>query len=466
MLRFATALALVHLAAAVPGARVPPKGFNTFDRYGDINASALVALGEQMAAQLLPLGYDTLVLDGGWSETLLANGTRVQHLDGLGRPVPSPAKFPEGMRPVADALHALGLRLGLWIIRGVHGAAERAALPIPSCADAAAASVDQIVDTHCAVEAAKNCTCLWDAPWAAVNASAPCAQAYYDGLAELLVGTYGADFVKIDCVFGEPEYTDDIALFARAIDAASGGAARVSLSPGGEAHPDRGAAVAARGWATMYRVVTDFHGTWYGWGGLQQMAFIAGNFSAARLAGANGTWPDLDMLPPPDGARDRPDAPTDKERLMYSLYALARSPRMYAGTLPADAGSLGLLAHPTLEALHARGDAAAPYAYAGNCSCEGDATGSCTIPRDAFPPCVARWSAAVDGARVVAWLNIGENASAPDALALADAGVPAGAAVAVTDVWANQTLGVVANGSFAVPSIPPHGVRMYTLTPV
>ena len=283
MLRFVAALALARLAAAVPGARVPPKGFNTFDRYGDINASALVALGEQMAAQLLPLGYDTLVLDGGWSETLLANGTRVQHLDGLGRPVPSPAKFPAGLRPVADALHALGLRFGLWIIRGVHGAAERARLPIPSCADAAAASVDQIVDAHCAVEAAKNCTCLWDEPWAAVNASAPCAQAYYDSLARLLLDDYDADLVKIDCVFGLPEYTDDIALFARAMDAADaarrakraasaseraplggggGGAALVSLSPGGEAHPDRGAAVAANAWASMYRVVTDFHGTW------------------------------------------------------------------------------------------------------------------------------------------------------------------------------------------------------------
>jgi len=31
----------------------------------------------------------------------------------------------------------------------------------------------------------------------------------------------------------------------------------------------------------MYRIVTDFHGGWYGWGGLQQAIFIAGNFTAA-----------------------------------------------------------------------------------------------------------------------------------------------------------------------------------------
>ena len=35
----------------------------------------------------------------------------------------------------------------------------------------------------------------------------------------------------------------------------------------------------------------------YGWGGLQQAIFIAGNFTAAGLNGANGTYPDLDMLP-------------------------------------------------------------------------------------------------------------------------------------------------------------------------
>lgn len=141
------------------------------------------------------------------------------------------------MRPVADALHALGLRFGLWIIRGVHDLAERARL-----AAHPAATVDQIVDTHCRVEAAKNCTCLWDAPWAATNASAPCAQAYADSLAELLVGDFDVDFVKIDCVFGVPEYTDDIALFARAADKANAkhrsaarGGALVSLSPGGEA---------------------------------------------------------------------------------------------------------------------------------------------------------------------------------------------------------------------------------------
>ena len=47
---------------------------------------------------------------------------------------------------------------------------------------------------------------------------------------------------------------------------------------------------------TMYRIVTDFHGGWYGWGGLQQSLMIQGNFSAAGLNGANGTWPDPDMV--------------------------------------------------------------------------------------------------------------------------------------------------------------------------
>ena len=43
---------------------------------------------------------------------------------------------------------------------------------------------------------------------------------------------------------------------------------------------------------TMYRIVTDFHGGWYGWGGLQQSIMFQGNFSEAGLNGANNTWPD------------------------------------------------------------------------------------------------------------------------------------------------------------------------------
>lgn len=65
----------------------------------------------------------------------------------------------------------------------------------------------------------------------------------------------------------------------------------LSYSPGGGNTPEDGEWVADNRMCSMYRVVTDFHGGWYGWGGLQQAIFIAGNFSASGLLGDNETWP-------------------------------------------------------------------------------------------------------------------------------------------------------------------------------
>ena len=63
-------------------------------------------------------GYDTLVLDGGWSIQQPGN---VQLLDENGLPVPDPTRFPHGMKALAAEVHSLGLKFGLWNIRGVYG---------------------------------------------------------------------------------------------------------------------------------------------------------------------------------------------------------------------------------------------------------------------------------------------------------------------------------------------------------
>ena len=61
-----------------------------------LNDSSVVALADTLAAQLLPSGYEYLVIDGGWttSKISFANGSSVmrQNLDAWGRPVPAPER--------------------------------------------------------------------------------------------------------------------------------------------------------------------------------------------------------------------------------------------------------------------------------------------------------------------------------------------------------------------------------------
>ena len=97
-------------ARAATGARLaatPPMGWNDWAHYqcdytaADIvaNARALVRTG--LAAR----GYDTVTIDDCWM---------LQARDSQGNLQPDPGRFPQGMKPVAAAVHALGLKFGIY----------------------------------------------------------------------------------------------------------------------------------------------------------------------------------------------------------------------------------------------------------------------------------------------------------------------------------------------------------------
>ena len=104
--------------------RSAPRGYNTFDTYDSqsLNTSAATALAEAMAAQLLPSGYEYFALDAGWDRT-----DDTQHLDAWGRPVAAPRY---DLPKLASTVRGLGLKLGLWTIRGVHVDAVAKKLPV------------------------------------------------------------------------------------------------------------------------------------------------------------------------------------------------------------------------------------------------------------------------------------------------------------------------------------------------
>lgn len=89
-----------------------------------------------MASNLLSSGYDLITLDGGWSVSF----------DPYGRQVPDPKQYSD-FPALVKAVHALGLRLGVWTLRGIPVGAVKANLPIANssfhAADAARAPGDQ-----------------------------------------------------------------------------------------------------------------------------------------------------------------------------------------------------------------------------------------------------------------------------------------------------------------------------------
>jgi len=98
-------------AAQAPGgqflALTPPMGWNDWAHYQCgftaqtilDNAKSLVSTG--LAAR----GYNTLTIDDCWMQKMR---------DAQGNLVPDPGRFPQGMKPLADAIHAQGLKFGIY----------------------------------------------------------------------------------------------------------------------------------------------------------------------------------------------------------------------------------------------------------------------------------------------------------------------------------------------------------------
>jgi alpha-galactosidase len=88
-------------------AATPPMGWNDWDQYqcgftADTildNARALVSTG------LAALGYDTVTIDDCWM---------LKDRDASGNLQADPKRFPHGMKPVADAIHKMGLKFGIY----------------------------------------------------------------------------------------------------------------------------------------------------------------------------------------------------------------------------------------------------------------------------------------------------------------------------------------------------------------
>ena len=197
------------------------------------------------------------MLDGFWfSDPVAANS---ESLDPYGRPCPGAAKYPSAngsLKPLADAAHAAGLKLGIWQLFGVPKGAVTRRLPIFGSNG-----------KYTAADIALNSTVVPPCGWAAwegfsVNISHPAAELWYDSLA-LLWSEWDLDLVKLDCVFGG-DWTTQRALETVALSTAIEkvpATIALSLSPGGNMDAEK--LRDAEPFATAARVAPDLHGEWY-----------------------------------------------------------------------------------------------------------------------------------------------------------------------------------------------------------
>ncbi|MFF9063403.1 alpha-galactosidase [Streptomyces sp. NPDC014882] len=95
------------LAHVLPrGREIAPVLYNSWEATGfDVDEASQKALAERAAA----LGVELYVVDDGWF------GARRSDRAGLGDWTPAPERFPDGLGPLSDAVHGLGMRFGIWV---------------------------------------------------------------------------------------------------------------------------------------------------------------------------------------------------------------------------------------------------------------------------------------------------------------------------------------------------------------
>ena len=332
-------------------APTPPMGWNSYDAWGtSITEQELLANATTMREKLLPHGWNYLVIDARWYDTVSSfddrdfNKERVGAklaADQYGRVLPAENRFPsaadgQGFKPLADKIHAMGLKFGFHMMRGIPRQAVNAKTPIEGSAFTAADAGDP------------NNTCGWCPDMNGVRDTAA-GQAWYDSCARLWAA-WGVDFIKVDDL-SLPYSAHEIAMIRKALDKC-GRPIVFSTSPG---PTDVSHAAEISHLANMWRVSGDF---WDRWKDLDRAFDLLATWQGV---GGPGHWPDADMIPFGHigikctiAGKERQTLFTKDEQLtLLSLWALAPSPLMLGNNLPdMDAWTLSLLTNDEVIAVN------------------------------------------------------------------------------------------------------------------
>ncbi|AEG43588.1 glycoside hydrolase family 27 protein [Isoptericola variabilis] len=432
----------------------PPMGWNSWDSYGTtVTEDEVLANARFMAERMADVGWDTVVVDIQWYEPTARAGGYNQdapvQFDERGFLEPVIARFPSadggaGFAPLAAAVHDLGLRFGIHLMRGIARRAVEADLPVPGTEH----TTGEIAD--------RGSTCPWNPDCYGLRHDHPGAQAWLDAMIEHVVG-WGVDFLKVDDMLA-PYHADAIEALSLAVRRAElrhGRRVTVSLSPGTElslAHLEH-----LREHADMWRVSDDL---WDRWEDVEaQLTRLA---RWAPHSGPAG-WADADMLPLGRiGLRAERGEPrdslltADERRTMLSLWCLARSPLFVGGDLPtSDAATIADLTNPAVLDVARGSGGGRELLREGDLVVWGARGGG------------ERGGGELAGARWAGVFNTGREARRVRVPA-ASADLP-GAPEALTDVWTGERVrlapasAATAGDTVIDVDVPAHGVRLLRL---
>ncbi|WP_121704302.1 carbohydrate-binding protein [Streptomyces sp. E5N298] len=404
-------------------------GLNPDGDYSYLTEANVLKQTDALASKLKKYGYEYVNIDAGWWR----DRTWKPEFDRYARQKADPARFPRGMKPVADHIHAKGLKAGIYLPVGLEKEAYRnGTSPIWDAEGCTTADIvyDDLRTTN-----------GWDNAYK-IDFSDPCAQKYVDSQARMFAD-WGYDFLKLDGVgpgsFKSGENYDnvaDVAAWQKAI-AATGRPIHLEVSWS----LDIAHAADWKKYSDGWRIDTDvecYCNTLVSWENSVDDRW-ADLPAWTRHAGPGG-WNDLDALNVGNGQMD---GLTKAERQSYAtLWAIAKSP-LYTGDdlTRLDSYGLSLLTNKEVIAVN-----------------QGD-----TPPADLVTASDPQqvWAAKnPNGTYTVALFNLADGPAAvtADFPALGFSGK-----AAVRDLWNHENLGT--HRHKITQALPAHGSRLFTVTP-
>ncbi|MBN2590889.1 MAG: glycoside hydrolase family 27 protein [Sedimentisphaerales bacterium] len=319
----------------------PPMGWNSWDCFGaGVTEQDALANAEYMEKNLKSHGWSIVTIDIQWYEPLAHTDQyrrfAALEMDEYGRLLPAPNRFPStketrSFKPIADKIHAMGLKLGVHLMRGIPRQAVDQNVPILG------------TDVHAADIANTRSTCAWNTDMYGVDMTKPGAQEYYDSVFALLA-SWEVDLVKVDDLSAPSYNQPEVEAIRKAIDK-TGRPIILSTSPG--ATP-LSAGEHVQEHANMWRISNDF---WDTWSGLYAQFKRLDDWTPYR---GPGHFPDADMLPIGNLRTWQENNSwtrftEDEQITLMTLWSIARSPLIIGGHMPNnDEFTLSLLTNDEL----------------------------------------------------------------------------------------------------------------------